>query len=164
MLKLLCVGVSYSWLVPFPMQLLLHCIFQRDLDFWGTFVGRCLYSLLSQFIFASVTKAVSGCLQQCLWLPCSLLRGSLNSHTYWDFSLFTQMFFASQFEINFLWCWSFVWFWCFLYPCFDKTFKKSNKYLQLYTVNALRMAVNLSLKAVYKTAETHWWCCQDNEN
>lgn len=56
------------------------------------------------------------------------------------------------------------WFWFFFY--FHALRKLSKRAINslLYIVNALRMAVNLSLKAVYKTAETHWWCCQDNEN
>lgn len=53
-----------------------------DLDFWGTFVGRCWYSLWSQFTSVSLTKVVSGCLQQCQCLPFSFSRRSLDSHLY----------------------------------------------------------------------------------
>lgn len=52
----------------------------------------------------------------------------------------------------------------FLLPCFKKAFKKSNKYLKLCLVSALRMTVNLSLWGVfYKRAKAHgcvwlFWC------
>lgn len=38
----------------------------------------------------------------------------------------------------------------FLFPCFEKAFKKSNKYLDMYLMSALRMTVNLSLRGVRK--------------
>lgn len=115
------------------------------MNFWGTSVGRHLCSLWWRFISASLTKVVSGCLQQCLHLPCSLPSGSLNPRICQHFGLFTQMFFETKLEINFLWCWR-----IFFFPCFEKAFKNSNKYLKLYLVSSLRIPVNLSLSSVIK--------------
>lgn len=148
------------------MQLLLHCIFQRGFwDFEEPLLGG-VHTHCEVNLYLHPWQRLSGCLLQCLCLPCPLSRGSPDWHTYWDFSLFTQLFFDSQFEINFLWCWSFVCFdfgFFFYFHALRKLSKRAINSL-LYIVNALKMAVNLSLKAVYKTAETHWWCCQDNEN
>lgn len=139
------------------------------LDFWGTSFGRCSYSLWLQFVFASLTKVVSGCLQQCLCLPYSLSRRNLDTHiSGFQLVYLNVLWFTVSDNCSLILKFCLVWFFSvlrfFLFPCFEKAFKKCSKYLQLCVVNVLRMAVNLSLKAVYKTAETQWWCCQDNEN
>lgn len=54
----------------------------------------------------------------CVWLLAAM--PVLNPHTYQDFSLFTQMFFETKLEINFLWCWRAFFFISMLWESFQK--------------------------------------------
>lgn len=54
--------VVYSCVVNFqlPVKLLLHCIFQKDMDFWGTFCWK-------GFVLAVKTVCVCICGKSCVW-------------------------------------------------------------------------------------------------